>query len=298
MVSAGARKARTTPCASLRRPPSPALWENCPHAFLHPVGPGRRPAGRADGQFGGGPSQHRRGPRSSCRILPRISDADRRRAKLGADGAAAKPFIDEAESLEGDMPPDGACLARRRAFASGPCRRPWRAMLTRRRRADAASMFSPTDATRRRARRAEDRKRRLLRRRCRRARARRHGDRAILCDGSRQPLGARVAGLRRDRRRARATRVGLIAVAAVEASYARRRKATSSSSPSILGDYAGRSGTATARLCFNFRADRVRELLAALLDPAFKGLCERKRVAQDRRGAWFDASIPTGARAA
>jgi 2,3-bisphosphoglycerate-independent phosphoglycerate mutase len=39
---------------------------------------------------------------------------------------------------------------------------------------------------------------------------------------------------------------------------------------SVIGDYAGmRDGDAV--LCFNFRADRVREILAALLDPAFNG---------------------------
>jgi 2,3-bisphosphoglycerate-independent phosphoglycerate mutase len=38
----------------------------------------------------------------------------------------------------------------------------------------------------------------------------------------------------------------------------------------VIGDYAGvKDGDAI--LCFNFRADRVREILAALLDPAFDG---------------------------
>jgi 2,3-bisphosphoglycerate-independent phosphoglycerate mutase len=40
--------------------------------------------------------------------------------------------------------------------------------------------------------------------------------------------------------------------------------------PSVIGDYHGmRDGDGV--LCFNFRADRVRELLAALLDPHFDG---------------------------
>jgi 2,3-bisphosphoglycerate-independent phosphoglycerate mutase len=40
--------------------------------------------------------------------------------------------------------------------------------------------------------------------------------------------------------------------------------------PSVIGDYQGmRDGDAI--LCFNFRADRVREILAACLDPAFDG---------------------------
>ncbi|HEX3989618.1 MAG TPA: 2,3-bisphosphoglycerate-independent phosphoglycerate mutase, partial [Acetobacteraceae bacterium] len=39
---------------------------------------------------------------------------------------------------------------------------------------------------------------------------------------------------------------------------------------SIIGDYAGMKD-GDAILCFNFRADRVREILAALLDPGFDG---------------------------
>jgi 2,3-bisphosphoglycerate-independent phosphoglycerate mutase len=40
--------------------------------------------------------------------------------------------------------------------------------------------------------------------------------------------------------------------------------------PAVIGDYAGmRDGDVL--LCFNFRADRVREILAALLDPGFAG---------------------------
>jgi len=46
--------------------------------------------------------------------------------------------------------------------------------------------------------------------------------------------------------------------------------------PAIIGDYQGmRDGDAV--LCFNFRADRVRELLGALLDPGFTGFA-RSRV--------------------
>jgi len=45
---------------------------------------------------------------------------------------------------------------------------------------------------------------------------------------------------------------------------------------SVIGDYAGmKDGDAV--LCFNFRADRVREILAALLDPGFDGF-QRERV--------------------
>jgi 2,3-bisphosphoglycerate-independent phosphoglycerate mutase len=45
---------------------------------------------------------------------------------------------------------------------------------------------------------------------------------------------------------------------------------------SVIGDYAGMND-GDAVLCFNFRADRVREILAALLDPAFDGF-PRERV--------------------
>ena len=46
--------------------------------------------------------------------------------------------------------------------------------------------------------------------------------------------------------------------------------------PAVVGDYQGMSD-GDGVLCFNFRADRVRELLGAMLDPAFTGF-ERKKV--------------------
>jgi 2,3-bisphosphoglycerate-independent phosphoglycerate mutase len=46
--------------------------------------------------------------------------------------------------------------------------------------------------------------------------------------------------------------------------------------PAVIGDYRGmKDGDGV--LCFNFRADRVREILGAMLDPDFSGF-ERKRV--------------------
>ena len=47
---------------------------------------------------------------------------------------------------------------------------------------------------------------------------------------------------------------------------------------SVIGDYPGMQD-GDAILCFNFRADRVREILGGLLDPAFDGF-PRKRVIQ------------------
>jgi 2,3-bisphosphoglycerate-independent phosphoglycerate mutase len=47
--------------------------------------------------------------------------------------------------------------------------------------------------------------------------------------------------------------------------------------PAVVGDYAGmRDGDGA--LCFNFRADRVREILAALLDPNFTGFARPRRI--------------------
>ena len=59
------------------------------------------------------------------------------------------------------------------------------------------------------------------------------------------------------------------AVAAIAAAYA-RDITDEFLPPAVVGDYAGMAD-GDAVLCFNFRADRVRELLAALLDPAFDG---------------------------
>src|SRR5260370_35533879 len=45
----------------------------------------------------------------------------------------------------------------------------------------------------------------------------------------------------------------------------------------VIGSYAGmRDGDGV--LCFNFRADRVREILAALLDPAFSAFPRQRAV--------------------
>jgi 2,3-bisphosphoglycerate-independent phosphoglycerate mutase len=47
--------------------------------------------------------------------------------------------------------------------------------------------------------------------------------------------------------------------------------------PAVVGDYAGmRDGDGL--LCFNFRADRVREILAAILEPEFKGFARPRTV--------------------
>ena len=58
-------------------------------------------------------------------------------------------------------------------------------------------------------------------------------------------------------------------VAAINAGYA-QGKFDEFIPPAVIGDYAGMKD-GDAILCFNFRADRVREILAGFLDPAFDG---------------------------
>jgi 2,3-bisphosphoglycerate-independent phosphoglycerate mutase len=48
--------------------------------------------------------------------------------------------------------------------------------------------------------------------------------------------------------------------------------------PAVIGDYQGMKD-GDAILCFNFRADRVREILTALLDPAFDGFPRKRFIA-------------------
>ena len=65
-------------------------------------------------------------------------------------------------------------------------------------------------------------------------------------------------------------------VAAVEAAYA-AGVTDEFVPPSVIGGYAGmRDGDGI--LCFNFRADRVRELLGALIDPDFSGFARPRRL--------------------
>ena len=46
--------------------------------------------------------------------------------------------------------------------------------------------------------------------------------------------------------------------------------------PAVVGDYRGmKDGDGV--LCFNFRADRVREILGAMLDAEFLRLCAQAR---------------------
>ncbi|MXP65649.1 2,3-bisphosphoglycerate-independent phosphoglycerate mutase [Roseomonas sp. M0104] len=65
------------------------------------------------------------------------------------------------------------------------------------------------------------------------------------------------------------------AAAAIQAAHA-AGKTDEFIPATVIGDYAGmRDGDGL--LCFNFRADRVRQILAALLDPAFDGFTPPRR---------------------
>ena len=47
--------------------------------------------------------------------------------------------------------------------------------------------------------------------------------------------------------------------------------------PAVIGDYRGvKDGDGV--LCFNFRADRVREILGAMLDPDFAGFPRKRQI--------------------
>ena len=65
-------------------------------------------------------------------------------------------------------------------------------------------------------------------------------------------------------------------IAAIEAGYA-RNETDEFVSPTIINGYTGMAD-GDAVLCGNFRADRVREILSALLDPAFAGFKRAKTV--------------------
>jgi 2,3-bisphosphoglycerate-independent phosphoglycerate mutase len=66
-------------------------------------------------------------------------------------------------------------------------------------------------------------------------------------------------------------------VAAVEAAYA-RGETDEFVLPTAIDDFAG-IGNGDGLLLANFRADRIREIAAALLDPGFSGFARNKRVA-------------------
>ena len=190
-----------------------------------------------------------------------------------------------AEADRRHLPSDGPGLAGRRALAPGPRRRRSPASCTTPASRPSCTP-SPTAATRRR-----NRPPRTSTRLQRRAAGRRA--RSPPSSAATSPWTATSAGT--------GSRKAYAAIAEAEGAAVRRRRRgdrgrlcrrrnpTSSFRPPVIGDYAGmKDGDGV--LCFNFRADRVREILAALLDPAFDGF-PRKRVHQVRRRGRHDALL-------
>ena len=228
-----------------------------------------RPAGRADGQFRSRPPEYRRRPRGDAGTAAhrrrdrgrQIASARRRSldliAKLKASGGTCH--------LLGLVSPGGVHSHQDHAAALAK-------ILARRRRADAASTPSPTAATRRRNRRPTT-STRLHR-----------GAAADVRDRHRHAAAttrwtATSAGTASRRPMARSSRPKAPRFADAPAVDRRRlcqqeiRRVHRARGDRRLRGMKDGDGV----LCFNFRADRVREILAALLDPDFDGF-PRKRV--------------------
>ena len=97
------------------------LWQSCPHAFLHTSG---RDVGLPDGQMGNSEVGHMNigAGRVVHQELVRIGDAiaDGSIAKAGAPHRVHR----QAAKVARHLPPARPGLARRRALAPGPRRRP------------------------------------------------------------------------------------------------------------------------------------------------------------------------------
>ena len=99
-----------------RTPSFDRLWASWPARAPAHVGQGRRPAARADGQFRGRTSQHRRRPRGDAGPAAH----QRRHRQSGEIEKAPALRPDRApEEERRHLPSDGPGLARRRAFAPG-----------------------------------------------------------------------------------------------------------------------------------------------------------------------------------
>ncbi len=246
--------------AQARKPAFDRLWETCPHARLRTSG---HDVGLPDGQMGNSEVGHLNigAGRIVMQDLPRIGAAI-------ADGSlAANPELDRfvrriAETggvchLMGLVSPGGvhahqdhaAALARIVAAAGIP-----------------VAVHAWTDGRDTPPRSGADD---LIRLRA-----------ALPATARIATVSGRYYALDRDRRWERVSRAyGAMAnadgprfpeSAAVMADAYRRDVTDEFVDPAVLGDYAGmRDGDGI--LSFNFRADRVREILSALLDPAFGG---------------------------
>ena len=243
------------------------LWRDGPHGFLRTSG---NDVGLPDGQMGNSEVGHLNigAGRVVMQDLPRIGGAIangdiKQRAGAGRSDRKAQR---QRRHLSSHRPG----FARRRAFASGS-RRGAGKNSRRRRRADAACTRSPTAAIRRRNRPAKT-------------------SSACIAALPKSVAIATVCGryyaMDRDKRWERVAKAYNAIVeadgprfpdapAVVADAYA-NKKFDEFIMPAVVGDYRGmKDGDGV--LCFNFRADRVREILGAMLDPDFSGF-PRQRV--------------------
>ena len=244
------------------------LWATCPHALLHTSG---KDVGLPPGQMGNSEVGHLNigAGRVVMQELPRIDHA----IESGelAKNPGARPVHRKAEAERRHLSPDGARVARRRALAPEPRRRAREDSVSRP-ASRLPSTPSWTAATRRRARVRSTWRASL--RTCRRRCASRPSPAAttrwiatIAGSACRRPTG------RSSKARARAF---ADPAAAIADAYS-KDVTDEFILPAVIGGYQGmRDGDGV--LCFNFRADRVRELLAAILDPTFSGFPRTRTV--------------------
>ncbi|MBW8271052.1 2,3-bisphosphoglycerate-independent phosphoglycerate mutase [Caldovatus sp. SYSU G05006] len=267
----GWREERADNAVRLARTPNfDALWESCPHALLRTSG---LDVGLPEGQMGNSEVGHLNlgAGRVVMQDLPRIDAAvaDGSIARLPALADLSARLKDSGGTchLLGLVSPGGVhshqdhavALARALAAAGVP-----------------VALHAFTDGRDTPPRAAPD----YLRRLC--------ADLAPLAGVRVATVIGRYYAMDRDKRwertekayRAMAEAEGEARaddpVAAVEAAHA-RGITDEFVPPTVIGDYRGmRDGDGL--LCFNFRADRVRQILAALLDPDFAGFPRPRRI--------------------
>jgi len=242
------------------------LWQTCPHAFLHTSG---RDVGLPDGQMGNSEVGHMNigAGRVVHQELVRIGDAIQDGSL--AKNAALAGFIDKLKASNGTchllglVSPGGVHSHQDHAVALAKILH------------DAGVptvVHAFTDGRDTPPQSGADDVARL---------------RAALPDGARiVTVTGRYFAMDRDKRWDRVTKAYNVLtagqgarfddpVAAVKAAYA-EEKYDEFIPPAVIGDYKGMQD-GDGILCFNFRADRVREILGALLDPGFDGF-PRQRI--------------------
>ena len=256
-----------------RTPTFDRLWSAGPRALPAHVGPRRRPARRPDGQFRGRALNIGAG-RVVMQDLPRIGDAiasgEIARAPALTDLIAKLKASGGTCHLIGLVSPGGVHSHQDHAVALAK-------ILTDAGVPTAWCMRSPTGAIRRRNRPAtiSSGSSPRCRHRCRSP-----------------PSAAAITRMDRDKRWERVEKAYDAIVeadgprfpdpqAAIADAYA-KKQFDEFILPSVIGDYRGMQD-GDGVLCFNFRADRVREILGAMLDPAVRRLPAPARGALRRR---------------